>query len=140
MINLSLLKSMVFAGATLGLSLIVYEPDRSRLLDLPNRIPEAAPYVTAETDAFAPPYEEHWQTQDHPGQCRNCHQKIFDQWSGSMMANAWRDPVWRAAFLMLARATSTNGECDTPEPPDGTPRASHNPFAKPHECASEFDI
>jgi hypothetical protein len=57
-----------------------------------------------------------------------------------MMANSWRDPIWRAAFLLLARATSANGECDTPEPPDGTPRASHNPFAKPGQCASEFDI
>ena len=46
-----------------------------------------------------------------------------------MMSNAWRDPVWRAAFLALARATSANGECDTPAPPDGTAKAQHNPFA-----------
>jgi hypothetical protein len=35
---------------------------------------------------------------------------------------------------------STNGECDTPEPPDGTRKAGHNPFAKKGECASEFDL
>src|SRR5207244_1371060 len=60
--------------------------------------------------------------------------------NGSMMSNAWRDPVWRAAFLALARATSTYGACDTPEPPDGTVRAIHNPFAEKDECASTFDI
>src|SRR3954451_18116795 len=57
-----------------------------------------------------------------------------------MMSNSWRDPVWRAAFLLLARAVSTNGECDTPTPPDGTPKATHNPFALPGQCASAFDI
>src|SRR5215831_14834826 len=140
MIDLKAFKLVVFAGTTLGVTAFIYEPGRSALADLPNRIPEAAPYVTAEATAFPPPYEEDWQGQDSPGQCQTCHQKIFDEWNGSMMSNAWRDPVWRAAFLLLARETSAHGECDTPEPPDGTPRASHNPFAKPGECASEFDI
>jgi len=140
MINLKALKLIIFAGTALGVSAFVYEPDRSALNDLPNRIPEAAPYITAEASVFPPPYEEQWQSQDHPGQCQNCHQKIFDEWNGSMMSNAWRDPVWRAAFLLLAKETSANGECDTLEPPDGTPKASHNPFAKPGQCASEFDI
>ena len=56
-------------------------------LDLPNRIPEAAPYVTEEARALPPPYEEYWQTQNHPGQCQTCHQRIFDEWNGSMMSN-----------------------------------------------------
>ena len=30
-----------------------------------------------------------------------------------MMANAWRDPGWRGAFLLVARATSTDGCADT---------------------------
>ena len=107
--------------------------------DLPNRIPEAAPYLTSEAQVFPPPYEEYWATQNHPGQCANCHRKIFDEWNGSMMSNSWRDPVWRAAFLLLSRAASTNGECDTPAPPDGTPRATHNPVAVPGQCASSFD-
>jgi hypothetical protein len=140
MIYLKLLKGAVFVGTVAGLSLLVYRPDTNRLTDLPNRIPEAAPYITAEAAAFPPPYEDHWLSQDHPGQCQNCHKRIFDEWNGSMMSNAWRDPTWRGAFLYSARATSTNGECDTPDPPDGTPRAKRNPFAKPGECASEFDI
>jgi Bacterial Ig-like domain len=111
--------------------------DRS---ELPNRIPEAAPYVTAEARVFPPPYEDSWKTDNHPGQCQTCHEKIFNQWNGSMMSNAWRDPVWRAAFLLLARATSAHGECDTPEPPDGTPKAKLNPFAVPGQCASTFDL
>ncbi|HET9621118.1 MAG TPA: Ig-like domain-containing protein [Kofleriaceae bacterium] len=109
-------------------------------VDLPNRIPEAAPYVTEEAAAFPPPYEEYWKTQNNPGQCQTCHSKIFDEWNGSMMSNSWRDPVWRGAFLLLSRATSTNGNCDLPAPPDGTEKAKRNPFAKDGECASTFDI
>jgi hypothetical protein len=130
----------VLGVTALGVCGLVYayypkaDPD-----DLPNRIPEAAPYVTAEARAFPPPYEERWTTDLNPGQCQNCHQKIFDQWNGSMMSNSWRDPVWRAAFLLLARATSTNGECDAPAPPDGTARAVQNPFANKGECSSTFD-
>jgi hypothetical protein len=44
-----------------------------------------------------------------------------------MMSNSWRDPVWRGAFLLLARAVSTNGECDTPAPPDGTGEVASQP-------------
>jgi hypothetical protein len=140
MIDLRIIKAVVFAGTALGVSALVYQPDRSQLADLPNRIPEAAPYITAEAAAFPPPYENQWQGDDNPGQCRNCHQKIFDEWNGSMMSNSWRDPVWRAAFLLLARETSANGECDAPNPPDGTPKADRNPFARSNECASDFDI
>jgi hypothetical protein len=57
-----------------------------------------------------------------------------------MMSNSWRDPVWRAAFLLLSRAVSTNGECATPAPPDHSEKAAHNPFALPGQCASAFDI
>ena len=136
---MKLLKVIVILLAALGVSAFVYQPATDQN-DLPNRIPEAAPYVSAEARSLPPPYEEYWQTHNHPGQCQACHQRIFDEWNGSMMSNSWRDPVWRAAFLLLARGVSTNGECATPEPPDGSKKASHNPFAKPGECASEFDI
>ncbi|HEX6739587.1 MAG TPA: hypothetical protein VF310_15010, partial [Vicinamibacteria bacterium] len=108
--------------------------------ELPNRIPEAAPYVTREAKFFPPPYEDYWKGPNHPGQCQSCHQQIYEEWRGSMMANAWRDPVWRGAFLLSARQTSTNGACDAPEPPDGTARARVNPFAHPTECSSRFDL
>ncbi len=135
------LKLVVLMATTLGTAAMVYyQPTQRSLNDLPNRLPEAAPYVVAEAQAFPPPYHEHWEREDSPGQCQTCHQKIFDEWNGSMMSNAWRDPAWRAAFLLLARATSANGECDTPEPPDGTPKATHNPFANKGECSSTFDI
>src|SRR5579872_7062324 len=131
------LKLIVFLGTTLGVSAVVYPPD-TNLNDLPNRLPEAAPYVVSEAQAFPPPFEEHWEQQDNPGQCQNCHSKIFDEWNGSMMSNSWRDPVWRGAFLLSARETSAHGECDTPEPPDNTPKAEHNPFAKKDACSSTF--
>src|SRR3954470_3936796 len=135
-----LTKLLVLVLTAGGATVWVYRASKeSPALDLPNRVPEAAPYLTGEARALPPPYEESWATENNPGQCRNCHQKIFDQWNGSMMSNSWRDPVWRAAFLLLARTASTNGECDTPAPPDGTPKASHNPFAHPDACASDFD-
>ena len=135
------LKLAVLLGTMLATSALVYnQPDQRKLNDIPNRLPEAAPYVLAEAQAFPPPYHDHWEQEDSPGQCQTCHQKIFDEWNGSMMSNSWRDPVWRAAFFALAKATSAHGECDTPEPPDGTAKAAHNPFANKGECSSTFDI
>ncbi len=133
------IKAITFLATGLGVGAFLRDSS-GQLAELPNRIPEAAPYLTAEALAFPPPYEEYWQTQNHPGQCQSCHARIFDEWNGSMMSNSWRDPAWRAAFLLLARASSTHGECDSPDPPDGTIKARHNPFAVPGECASEFDL
>jgi len=118
---------------------LVYPDGDRRSSELPNRIPEAAPYVVAEAEFAPPPFEEYWQNRNHPGQCQNCHRRIFDEWNGAMMANAWRDPAWRAAFLLSARQISSNGNCDTPSPPDGSERARHNPFAAPGDCVSRFD-
>src|SRR5262245_17612986 len=108
--------------------------------ELENRIPEAAPYETAEAEYFPPPYDEYWKGTANPGQCQSCHRRIFDEWRGSMVANAWRDPVWQGAFLLSARQLSTDGHCSVPAPPDGTDRATQNPFASPNQCASTFDI
>src|SRR5438045_2126810 len=113
--NAKVLKLLALLATTVCVSAVVYEPDKAGLKDLPNRLPEAAPYVVAEAQVLPPPYHDHWEQEDSPGQCQTCHQKIFDEWNGSMMSNSWRDPAWRAAFLLLARSTSANGECDTPE-------------------------
>ncbi len=118
---------------------MVHQPNVNRN-DIPNRLPEAAPYNYTEAKAIAPPYEDHWAQEDNPGQCQTCHQTIFNEWNGSMMSNSWRDPIWRAAFFALSKAVSASGECDTPEPPDGTEKAVHNPFANKGECSSTFDI
>ncbi len=115
---------------------------------LTNRIPEPAPYVVSETTsaggAFgAPhtgvPFEAVWNSQNDAGSCDGCHTGLWNQWNGAMMSNAWRDPGWRGAFLLVARLTSTDGNCDIPNPPDGTPRASINPFAHPTACQSTFN-
>src|SRR5262245_34789097 len=132
--------SLIAVAATVaGVCGAVYTPTHD-VTELENRIPEAAPYETAEAQFFPPPYEEYWKGNGHPGQCQSCHRRIFENWTGSMMANAWRDPVWRGAFLLSARQLSTDGHCGVPSPPDGTPRAQLNPFASPNECASTFDI
>ncbi|HEV2987532.1 MAG TPA: Ig-like domain-containing protein [Candidatus Angelobacter sp.] len=132
-------KLIVLVVTVLAVSALVYQPNVNRN-DIPNRLPEAAPYNYTEAKAIAPPYEDHWAQEDNPGQCYTCHATIFSEWNGSMMSNSWRDPIWRAAFFALSKAVSASGECDTPEPPDGTEKAVHNPFANKGECSSTFDI
>jgi hypothetical protein len=129
----------VLALTAASVCVAVYEPAHD-LAELPNRIPEEPPYVTSEARFFSPPFEDYWKNANHPGQCQSCHERIFQEWNGSMMANAWRDPAWRGAFLLAARQTSTDGECSVPDPPDGTEKAHHNPFAHPKRCTSTFDI
>src|SRR3990172_6675022 len=81
---------------------------------LSNRIPEPAPYEFSETVAGGgqtqnPPFENLWTGLNDTGSCDGCHTGLYDEWNGSMMANAWRDPGWRGAFLLVARLTSTDG-------------------------------
>jgi hypothetical protein len=106
--------------------------------ELPNRIPEPAPYDVAEAQFFPPPWESAWTGVDSPGSC-SCHGRILDEWNGSMMSSSWRDPAWRGAFLLVARLTATDGNCDIPNPPDGTARNLINPFAN-GDCTSTFDL
>ena len=107
--------------------------------EMPNRIPEAAPYDVSEAAFYPPPYEDKWVGINNPTQCAGCHARIFQEWNGSMMANSWRDPGWRGAFLLLSRMTATDGNCDIPSPPDGTPKAQLNPFANA-DCSSTFNM
>lgn len=90
---------------------------------LTNRIPEPAPYVVEETTANTalggpagqcapPPFENLWTSIDDVNGCDGCHTGLYNQWNGSMMANAWRDPGLRGAFLLVARLTSTDGCSD----------------------------
>jgi hypothetical protein len=106
--------------------------------ELPNRIPEAAPYNVDEAAFFPPPFEGDWTGTNSPGTCDGCHTRIWNDWNGSMMSNAWRDTGWRGAFLLVARLTATDGNCDTPNPPDATTRALINPFADGANCSSTW--
>jgi hypothetical protein len=127
---------VVVLVSTVVLVALAYQPSPPGD-ELPSRIPQPAPYDTREAKAFAPPFEERWETVHNPGRCATCHGQIFAEWNGSMMGNAWRDPGWRAAFLLAARQTSTTGDCAIPLPPDGTLRSHLNPFAE--GCTSAFD-
>jgi hypothetical protein len=127
---------LVVLVPTVGLVALAYQSSPPAD-DLPNRIPRPAPYDVREAQASPPPFEEKWETVHNPGRCSACHGQIFAEWNGSMMGNAWRDPGWRAAFLLAARQTSTTGDCGAPDPPDGTERSHLNPFAA--GCASAFD-
>src|SRR5262249_43683229 len=62
--TMRLVKPLILLGTGLGATGLLRKPDAA-LTDLPNRIPEAAPYVTAEARAYPPPYEELWQSQNH---------------------------------------------------------------------------
>jgi hypothetical protein len=37
---------------------------------------------------------------ENPERCRGCHSEIYDQWKGSMHANAFPDPVFQALWAM----------------------------------------
>ncbi len=41
-----------------------------------------------------------------PDVCSGCHTDIHDQWKGSMMANAWVDPVFLAVYLKYVKDAS----------------------------------
>jgi len=111
----------------------------ARHLELPGAIHEEAPYNVQEATVFPPPWESNWEGTNNPGKCSGCHTGMFDMWNGSMMANSWRDPAWRGAFFLLGRATATDGNCDIPNPPDGTARNLLNPFAN-GDCTSTFNL
>lgn len=128
------LTPIITVSALVGM---VYRPEIAR--EVPGRIPEPAPYNVDEARFFPPPFEHTWETVHNPAGCASCHARIFEEWNGSMMSNAWRDPAWRAAFLLIARITATDGNCDVPEPPDGSHRAELNPFAVADTCSSRFD-
>src|SRR5438270_248346 len=61
---------IVSCATTLLMAASVYRRPAGDL-ELPNRIPEAAPYVTAEAESVPPPFEDFWQQLDHPAQWRN---------------------------------------------------------------------
>ena len=42
---------------------------------------------------------------DSPEVCGGCHVEIYAQWKGSMMANAWTDPIYRAVLNAVSKAT-----------------------------------
>jgi hypothetical protein len=60
------MKSLVAAVVVVGLW---STPGSARHGELPNRIPEAAPYNVTEAASAPPPYEAHWTTSNHPTLC-----------------------------------------------------------------------
>ena len=131
-------KAIVFVCVSVGMAILV---PAFYAQELPNRIPQPAPYNTQEAQFFPPPFESLWNTTDSPGNCDTCHSvgEFFPNWNGSMMSNSWRDPGWRAAFYLLSKLTSTNGNCAVPNPPDGTAKAVHNPFDSGN-CTSTWNL
>jgi len=45
-----------------------------------------------------------------PEVCSGCHADIHDQWKGSMMANAWVDPVFLAVYFKYVREASDDAQ------------------------------
>jgi hypothetical protein len=127
------------AGSVLFSVGIAGREAEARYGELPNHVPEPAPYDITEAKAHPPPYDAYFAQSGNPRVCAQCHQRIFAEWNGSMMSNSWRDPAWRAAFFLLSRLTATDGTCGTPAPPDGTTKARLNPFSNGN-CTSTFDL
>jgi hypothetical protein len=45
-----------------------------------------------------------------PDSCRGCHTALYDQWKGSMMANAWKDPVFLSVYKSYIRDAKSSSE------------------------------
>lgn len=45
-----------------------------------------------------------------PDRCSGCHSEIYEQWKGSMMANAWKDPVFIAVYKAYIKDAKTKNE------------------------------
>src|SRR5262245_31738283 len=81
------------------------------ILRLPNNLPPVDSLVAAKDDPFFPSRArtEHGPvTPDmftSPESCKECHSEIYEQWSGSMMAHAWTDPVYREILRRASVAT-----------------------------------
>jgi len=73
-----------------GIVLVVLwgAPGHARHGEMPNRIPEAAPYHVTEAEVYPPPSADTWTTVHHPMLCAGCPTQIFQEWNGFMMANA----------------------------------------------------
>ncbi len=104
--------------------------------ELPNRIPEAAPYNVSEAEFFPPPFEADWKGASNPGVCNSCHSRIFAEWNGSMMSNSWRDPGWRGAFLLIARLTVHGRQLRHPESAGRDARERGSTRSPTRDCTS----
>src|SRR4029450_1392457 len=85
-----------------GMVLVVLwgAPGHARHGELPNRIPEAAPYNVTEAESYPPPYEDKWTTINNPTLCAGCHMRILQDRNATMRANYLRDPRWRGACFL----------------------------------------
>ncbi len=45
-----------------------------------------------------------------PDVCAGCHEEIYEQWKGSMMGNAWKDPVFIAVYKHYLEKSKTDHE------------------------------
>lgn len=137
----------ILFASIIAAAAVVSQPVMARHGDvtvLPNRIPEAAPYVNIlnadgityhAEGGFTPPFD--WASNNvDSGRCNGCHSVIFNQWNGAMMSTAWRDPGWRGAFLLVARATSTDGCADIPKTSKGLAADG----TKAYDCSSTGKI
>jgi hypothetical protein len=67
------------------------------------------------------PFNMEWTVPDMPGShraeqfyspeiCAGCHAEIYTQWKGSMMANAWTDPLFRAVYFDYVKSAKSDHE------------------------------
>jgi len=86
------------------------------ILSLPtNHLPPVDSLVAAKDDPFFPSRARtaHPVTTDmftSAESCKECHAEIYEQWSGSMMAHAWVDPVYRE--ILRRASVATEGAVD----------------------------
>jgi len=106
----------IMGGLLLGWSAIVaaapyekqtkwLEPQRTFIKNSPNAMP-FFPHRANTTDNAVLNKADF----DKPEICSACHQEIYAQWSQSVMAGSWEDPIYRAILKRASEAT--NGAVD----------------------------
>lgn len=111
-----LLLGVIFGGLLLRLSAIVHaapyetgtkwlEPQRTWIKNTPNAIPFFPHRANTTDNKVLNPADF-----DKADICGACHQEIYRQWSASVMAQSWEDPIYRA--LLKRASEATNGAVD----------------------------
>jgi len=101
-IALTLFHSLLFAAAPPGDKWV--HPARSALQAEPDKLPF---YPSRASTGGTRLTKDMFDTSET---CQGCHQEIYLQWKDSVMAQAWRDPIYKA--LLKRASEATDGKLD----------------------------
>ena len=95
----AILKVATILGVAAGVLALASLPAFGRHGELPNRIPEPAPYNVDEAQFYPPPYEGEWENLDNPGKCSGCHTLYAPATGGPGYWSRWMEEMAEPARL-----------------------------------------